>query len=203
MSALPGVVSALIAPLFALACGGSAAPPSTASGAPGAAGPTLPVHRFLPLEDDFVYAYDTSSDRSAERGVLMMHVTRPHAGMVSLQIGQKTHRLELAPQGVRYLAGGWILRAPLALGATWRGEAGTVRISAVDKAVDVPAGKFVGCVETVEETDTGVSRRKVTTTFCPDVGIAALDAEASIDGDLIAERALLRSFGKRIDLSAE
>jgi hypothetical protein len=77
-----------------------------------------------------------------------------------------------------------------------------VRVAAVDRIVDVPAGKFVGCVDTVEEVRAASAEpaRRVTTTYCPDVGIVSLHVEAWENGRHVGERAVLRSFGKPVSL---
>ena len=53
-------------------------------------------------------------------------------------------------QGVRLLRGGYLLLAPLSLGAEWTGPVGRVHVSGVDQSVDVSAGHFEGCLETTE-----------------------------------------------------
>jgi hypothetical protein len=96
----------------------------------------------------------------------------------------------------------YLLKAPLAAGAHWLGEKGAqVRVNAMDKAVQVPAGQFAGCVETVEEVaNGGAPLRRVTTLFCPDVGIVSLRAEAWEQDKHVAERAVLRSFGEPVSI---
>lgn len=192
----------LIVPLAALAlgCGGSPqAPPSAPSGA--GKGASSPVDRLLPFADGTVFAYDSYDEETGARGMFVTRVRVGASGRVELTTGARTKLLERLPDGVaRVPERTYLLKAPLAVGATWRGEEGaTVRVTAVDAIVEVPAGKFVGCVETVEERD-GDARRRVTTVFCPDVGIVKLEVEASAGGEHALERAVLRSFGPAIDL---
>jgi hypothetical protein len=67
----------------------------------------------------------------------------------------------------------------------------------------VPAGTFTGCLETLEELHGSgpALLRRVTTLFCPDVGIASLYVEAWDEGKHAAERAVLRSFGQPVTIT--
>ena len=108
---------------------------------------------------------------------------------------------------VRLETSAYLLKAPLSAGAEWPGEGGaTVRIGSLDRMVDVPAGKFVGCIETIEEVATRPGKnpsRRVTTTYCPDVGVALLHAEMWRASQHTGEHATLRSFGKPVQFESE
>ncbi|HMJ12750.1 MAG TPA: hypothetical protein VK524_15115 [Polyangiaceae bacterium] len=168
-----------------------------------ASGPTntSDVLRYMPLTNNTVYAYETSSEDTAERGVLMLRVRRPRENMAELGSGSRVQRLELGTDGIRHATGGHLLKSPLASGSTWQGQFGEVTVVTTDRALDVPAGKFSGCIETVEQARAPV-QKKVKTVFCPEVGIALLEAEGMVDGNYTHERAALRSFGPAVDLSA-
>jgi len=187
-----------IVALQPLACGGSAAP----GGGPGA--PEAPrisdVERYLPLKNDTVLAYETFSENTGERGALMMKVRRPRLSTVELDVGGRVQRLALEAEGVRLVTGGWLLKAPLTPGARFKGQFGEVEVTSTDKAIEVPAGRFSGCIETVEQSAT--AQRKVTTVYCPDVGITLLEVEGSIGEDYGRERASLRSHGPAVNLDA-
>lgn len=187
-----------IVALAAFACGG----PSGPGGGPAA--PEAPrisnVERYLPLKNDTVLAYDTFSENTGERGALMMRVRRPRLGSVELDVGGRVQRLALESEGVRLVTGGWLLKAPLSPGARFKGQFGEVEVTSIDKAVEVPAGRFTGCVETVEQSAT--AQRKVTTVYCPDVGITLLEVEGSLGEDYGRERASLRSHGPAVNLDA-
>jgi hypothetical protein len=64
--------------------------------------------------------------------------------------------------------------------------------------VSVPAGSFQGCVTTQEER-LGDAPIKMVTTYCPEVGIVTLEAQA---GSRV-ERASLKQFGPPVDLGPE
>jgi hypothetical protein len=184
--------------LAVVGCGGAAAQNDSKLG------PTEPVitdvERYMPLKADTVYAFETSIENSGEKGVLMMHVDRPRANQAVLVVGGKAQRLEIEKQGIRLSNGGWLLKAPLSVAAQFKGQFGQVVVRSTDATVDTPAGRFTGCVETIEES-TAVQKR-VTTVFCPDIGIVALDAEGTIGDDFGRERAVLRSYGPRVDINS-
>jgi hypothetical protein len=199
MRTVIGTESLLGAALLVAACGGGGAQqgPGPASGK----APVISdVQRYMPLEANTVYAFQTEIENSGEHGALMMHVDRPGPGAATLTVGGKAQRLSIVPEGIRLETGGWLLKAPLREGATFKGQFGTVKVSSTDKSVVVPAGKYAGCVETVEESV--AVQKRVTTVFCPDIGIVLLDAEGTIGDDFGRERALLRSYGPRVDINA-
>jgi hypothetical protein len=182
---------------------------SSSHGAPSApqeaALPESPVSRFLPLIDGNQWAFDAEDDETGGKGMFVMRVRRLPGPRFSLMSSQGSHVLEVRADGiVRQESKTYVLRAPLSASAEWPGEnGGTVRVSALDRIVEIPAGKFVGCVETIEEITPKPGKnppRRVTTTYCPDVGIALLHAEAWGGGVHAGERATLRSFGKPAEL---
>jgi hypothetical protein len=184
------------------ACGaqkGAAAPVAAAAKAPESA-----VSRFFPLVDGTQWAYDAEEDGTGNKGVFVTRAKAMAGPRFSLVTGQRSRIVEVRADGItRADTGTYLLRAPLALGAEWPGEGGTVvRVAAVDRIVDVTAGKFVGCLDTVEEQRSAGREpaRRITTTYCPDVGIVSLHAEAWENGRRAGERAVLRSFGKPISL---
>jgi hypothetical protein len=189
------VISAIV--ITATACGGATT--STLPKAAAARDPLAP-ERYLPLVHDTVFAYQTSSEATGETGVLMMAVNRPRPDLAEVNIGGRVQRLDLVSDGIRHASGGYLLKSPLAVGSHFRGQFGEVKVSTLDRSVEVPAGKFTGCLETVEETRAPIAKR-ATTVFCPEVGIVMLVAEGTSDGEYTVERAVLRSHGPRIDIN--
>lgn len=167
---------------------------------PAAAPDVASVLVYLPLVHDTVLTYDTHVESTGERGLLMMQVRRPRDGRVDLTVGGKVQRLEIGDDAVRYVGGGTVLRRPLEIGTTWRGNLGVVRITRTDVDLSTPAGDFAGCIETREEVLRGSTGQRVTTVFCPDVGIAQLVMEVTSPTDVEAETATLRSYEKRVDI---
>lgn len=158
------------------------------------------VEQFLPFEPDTVSAFETSSENSGEKGVFMMQISRPRADAVELDIGGKVQRLTIVPEGAQLATGGWLLKAPLQEGAVFKGQFGEVRISSTNRSIQVPAGNFDGCIETVEESQ--VAQRRVTTVFCRKVGIVLLEAEGKLGDDYGRERAVLKSHGPKVDINS-
>lgn len=188
---------AVVVALLALACGPaqSQAPASQPERAR-----ITDVEQFLPFEPNTVSAFETSSEDSPEKGVLMMQISRPRPDTVELDVGGKIQRLTIVPEGAQVATGGWLLKTPLEEGATFKGQFGEVKIASITRSIQVPAGKFEGCIETVEESQ--IAQRRVTTVFCPKVGIVSLEAEGKLGKDYGRERALLRSHGPKVDINA-
>lgn len=178
-------------------CAGSAPLAEPASPAPVIADESG-LERFLPLRDGFVLSYWVSTAASAAREQVIFRVERRSPGRASLHAGNRIQRLELAADGVRLLSGGYLLRAPLSLGAEWTGPVGGVRVTAADKSIDVSAGRFVGCLETTEIGGSEPEARTIVTTYCPDVGITEMRVQV---GDR-EERFELRSYGPGVDVNA-
>jgi hypothetical protein len=180
--------------LGAVACSAKPAP----SAATASAGDAGPVSRFLPLLDQTVLSYETRDEETGERGTIILQVGRRPGGGVELNDGGRVTRLELTRDGVRYSTGGYWLKAPLEVGACWQGKTGKTCITRLGRAVSVAAGKFSGCLETVEQAASG---SRVTTVFCPGVGMASLDVESEGGGGYQRVEARLRSYGPRVDIN--
>lgn len=157
------------------------------------------AERFFPLVHGHIWQYATSSDEG-DRGVLVLRAHRTDARHGELRTPSGARRIEYMPEGVGLAGlGVFILKTPLAPGTTWRGEhGGTARITESNATVDVPAGRFSGCVIAVEERG-GDRPVRYTTTFCPDVGITRLSVEAG----LASERAELRSYGPPVSIGPD
>jgi hypothetical protein len=182
---------------FALAgCGGngSAAPAWLAPSAEGrkdvASGSAL--ERFFPLVDGMVYHYVTEN-KLGEQGLLIARVARVDEKFGELRFPTGVKRFGFVPDGVVLEASGgpiYLLKEPLAVGTSWRGEHGGVtRIQSTSAAVDVPAGHFEGCVQTLEER-LGDRPIRYATTYCPAVGVVMLEAVSGAS----LERAALKSY---------
>jgi hypothetical protein len=183
-----------------LSCG---APSPAKSSAVDTGLPISAVARYLPLEDGTQWAYDAVDDETGETGMFITRARRLPGPRFSLMSSQGSHTLEWRADGIaRADSSAYVLKSPLVAGAEWPGEGGaTVRVSAHDRTIDVPAGKFVGCVETIEElraADTRNPARRITTVYCPDVGVVLLHAEAWQSSRHLGEQATLRSVGKPV-----
>jgi hypothetical protein len=152
-----------------------------------------PVERYFPMVDGMVYTY-TTENVEGERGLLVARVHRIDRTHGELRYPNGSKSFELLPDGVRVQARGgevaYVLKTPLALGTSWRGEhGGQSRIFAAGIAMDPPAGHYEACVQTVEER-LGDRPVRYSTTFCPDVGVVEIEATGGAD----FERAVLKSY---------
>jgi hypothetical protein len=188
----------LVLPLVVSAGCASEPAPVRARGA--ALEPKGEVERLLPLEADTILSYETSSPDTGASGLLVIEVRRRSEGLVELRSAGRSQILQVDEHGVRHLGGGYLLRKPLVVGSEFRGEFGSVRITSTTLEVEVPAGRFSGCLQTVEETTTGASAQRSTKVFCPGAGIVFIEQQAMSGGDYLLERARLRSFGPRVDI---
>ena len=187
------LISALVAVIVA-GCG--AAPP---------AAPSTPqlgmigeLTRYLPLENDTVFSYETYIEDTNERGIAVFEIKRPRPELAELSLaGQVRKRYYFEPGAVRSSHGGYLLKLPLSMNSEWAGDDGKVRVTSVNQSVDVPAGKFSGCLQTVEQAQLGPATRKTTTVFCPGVGITVLEIEAEQEGTSVLQRLTLKAFGPR------
>lgn len=184
--------------LFALLSAGCAAAQPVSPRAPQAAAVTEWT-RYLPLENDTVFSYETYIEDTNERGIAVFEIKRPRPELAELSIaGQVRKRYYFEPAGVRSSHGGYLLKSPLSLNSEWTGDDGKVKVTGVNQSVDSPAGKFSGCLQTVEEAKLGATAtRKTTTVFCPGVGITVLEIEAEQEGTSVLQRLTLKAFGPR------
>jgi hypothetical protein len=197
------------ATLFALAaCGGSAgAPPAwLASSGSGeathkdiASGSAL--ERFFPLVDGMIYQYVTENELG-EPGLLIARVARSEEKSGELRFPTGVKRFSFAPEGVFVEAAGgpvYLLKAPLVAGSSFRGEhGGLTRIQSTSAAVDVPAGHFDGCIQTLEERS-GDRPVRYATTFCPAVGVVLLEVASGAS----LERAALKSYAEPVQMKPD
>jgi hypothetical protein len=190
---IPCVASAVAAAAATLACGGSQArAPDTVYLTAEDASESA---RLMPLEEGTVYTYDTHAEGSSEVGVMTIEVRDSRGGQVTLHFGGRTQHLRSAHDGIAIAEGGYLLKSPIVVDATWEGAMGTVRVASVDDSVEVPAGKFTGCVRTIEQERIFGGVRVITSLFCPHVGLASIDVRSKTEH----QTALLRRHAPRID----
>jgi hypothetical protein len=155
---------------------------------------------YAPLEAGTVMAYETHSEESGDRGVVIWRVRRPREGLIELDDGGHVERLEVEPNALRHATGGYWLKAPLEEGACWQGRNGEVCVKSLDRRIEVPAGRFTECLETEELRGNESTGMRTTTVFCPNVGMVMLEVEAWAVGTVALERAELRSYGPAVDI---
>lgn len=199
---MAAVVAAVLVSMLWLGCESAPAPTRPAQGpTQPAARSGTPLERLFPLVDRAVYQYAVESDEGQD--ILLARVSRHGPTTGSLQLPGGIKEFEYVPDGVKLLSREWgpvyVLKQPLELHNRWRGEhGGTVEVVRVDAVVNVPAGRYEGCVQTLEQRG-GDRPIKVATTFCPDVGIVVLEAASGA----ALERAELKSYGPPVDLGPD
>ena len=178
--------------LACAACGRADAGPSGSRST--AAPPKTQAELYFPLEDGKIYNYATLD--GGETGMLVARVHRTGKTSGELRLSNATKRFTLTDDGVSYEGGAFLLRAPLAIGSSWSGEhGGTTKITEVDASVDVPAGRFTGCLRTVEVGGRPTGAR-YESTYCPGVGMVRLVVSAPGT----EARAELRSYGMPVKI---
>ncbi|MEP7050707.1 MAG: hypothetical protein ABJB12_10155 [Pseudomonadota bacterium] len=185
---------ALLTLLLGNAC---AAPQPRVAAAPTEAA-VSELTRYLPLQNNTVFSYESYVEDTHEHGLVVFEIARPRPELAELSIaGRVRKRYYFEPAGIRSGQGGYLLKSPLALNSEWTGDDGKVRVTALGESVDVPAGKFSGCIETVERAQLGAATRTTTTVFCPGVGITTLQIEGEQEGMSVLQRLRLKAFGPR------
>jgi hypothetical protein len=192
-------VTGLATTLFAVSC--LAALPSCAADPP-KAGPEHPpqatlkssVELYFPLEEGKIYNYATRD--GTESGMLVAKVHRTDSSRGELRLSNATKRFSYTPDTVGYEGGATILKAPLEVGSTWPGEhGGTTKIASTDTSVEVLAGSYTGCIQTVEDGGR-IKGARYETTYCPGVGMVLLVVTAP-GSDARAE---LKSYGMPVKI---
>jgi hypothetical protein len=198
--------ASLLAALAIVSLSCASATPSSEPG-PQLAAPALTsdtaAEAYFPLVDGHIHQFRTTrygDAPEAEQGLLVLKASRSAASEGALtgpagrrQIFYRADGIEsVSPEGRR----GYVLHLPLESGATWNGEhGGTTRIVASELRVTVEAGSYDRCFQTLEERG-GDRPLRITTTFCPGVGITALEVSSGAE----VERAELSYVGPPIDL---
>lgn len=175
--------------LFLLACSETTTP----AAAPASKVAAGDFERVFPLEDGNIYHYVTKD--GDETGMLVAKVKRVDPKHGQLQLSNKTNKFVYTDGGVTYDTGVFILKAPLEVGTSWSGEhGGLAKIAATDASVEVPAGKYSGCVRTLEEGGALPPAKRYETTYCPGIGMVLLVVSAPVG----QARAELKSYGKPV-----
>ena len=169
------------------ACGSEK--PATAPTPVTATGSGSSLERYFPLEEGKIYHYVTKE--GPDTGMLVAKVHRVDATHGELRLSNATKRFAITPDGIAYDGGAFILKGPPEAGTSWPGEhGGTTKIVSTDASVEVPAGHYASCLQTVEEGGRPPGSR-YETTYCPGVGMVLLVVRAGGS----EARAELKSYG--------
>lgn len=198
---LPPALSMLVL----TACGGPPPPASSPWLAPSEGQKDVasnsPLERFFPLVDGMVYTYKTVNE-VGEEGLLVARVHRVDATHGELRFATGARTFEFARDGVvlKSRAGdAYVLKAPLEVGASWRGEhGGNTKVLSVTTTADTPAGHHEGCVQTLEER-LGDKPIRYSTVFCPGIGVVSLEVASRAN----YERAELKTYAPPMRMKAD
>ena len=181
--------------LFAFVLTACASATTGTEPAPAAAPAAATVaERFFPLEEGKIYSYATRENDDA--GMLVAKVHRSDATHGELRLSNATKRFAILPDGIAYVGGAYVLKTPLDQGASWPGEhGGTTTIASTDVSLQVPAGSYAGCLQTVEERGR-VPGARWETTYCPGIGMVLLVVTAPVGN----ARAELKSYGAPVKI---
>jgi hypothetical protein len=159
------------------------------------------LERYFPLVDGMIYHYVTENEMG-EAGLLIARASRTSESGGQLRFPTGSKRFEYVADGITVTVDGsaaYVLKQPLAAGASWRGEhGGTTRILSIAASVEVPQGHFDGCVQTLEER-LGDHPVRYATTFCPGVGVVMLEAASGAS----LERASLKSYASPLEFGPD
>jgi hypothetical protein len=187
-----------VALLLLVACGSPASRSQTPK-IPPASG----VEEFFPLGDGYVYTYETLDEDGRAEDMMLLRVRRSDPGRAELHTASGVRELVVTADSIRRSPGGFVLLAPLDKGAQWDGDNGGItRVHDVNVKLTVPAGTFDACIQTVEEIS-GATRGRITSVYCPAVGLARMTVEQWERGERNSKRFDLRSYGPPVNLDAD
>lgn len=155
------------------------------------------VERYFPLVDGTVFSYRTETE-DGDSGILVARVHRTDATHGELVYPTGKKRFVYTPEGIRQEPNpNYVLKGPLQRGTTFRGQnGGRAEIVEIGVVMDVKAGSYQNCLRVVEQRG-GDRPARFATTFCPDVGVVAIEASSGMS----FERAELVSAAPAVNIN--
>lgn len=161
-----------------LAVGGCASTtPAPVAGPPRSAS----ASDYFPLDAGWKWAYEL--DRAGQHMLAVYSVLERVPDGAIVQAGDQRISYAVTPAGIAMkdgpIVGDFVIKNPVALGASWNVASGTAKIVSVDKAVSGPSGDYKNCVvvEVLRQEPTRLSR----TTFAP--GVGPVDVEVMVESE--------------------
>jgi hypothetical protein len=142
--------------------------------------------------------YAWSYDVDAGDGAPVLAIARVvgfEAGVAVVVTGAGSEqRYAVGAEGIRRVGqDGFLLKAPIAAGASWQAAPGvSARIASLSERVTSEAGTFERCV--LVEEQNSESGQHVRTTYCPGVGPALVISEMEVRGQKLRVTARLRGY---------
>lgn len=180
----------VLLPLYAaaaLSCAGSSSQLRPAA-------PDQSPASLYPLGAGYAWSYDVDSG-DGDSVLAIARVTAFQGGVATVTTSpEASQRYVASAEGVsRAGEPGFLLKAPIAVGASWESAPGvTARVVSVAEQIHSEAGAFSACV-LVEEINAN-SGQRVRTTYCPGVGPALVVSEMQIRGRVLTVTAKLRGY---------
>jgi hypothetical protein len=169
---------ALLALVATAGC--ASTPPATVQTAPKATA----ASDYFPLDPGWKWAYDL--EREGQHMLAVYAVLERVPGGAVVQAGDERISYAVNQEGIALIdASGrdFVLKNPIARGASWPVFAGTATITAVDKKVSGPSGDYANCVvvETLRKEPNRLSR----TTFAPGIGPVSIEVQVETQGRFV------------------
>lgn len=179
---------------FTSACGGASTPARTAA--------DLSPASLYPLGAGYAWSYDVDSG-DGQNVLAVARVVRTQGEIAEVVTGDTAPmRYALKADGITHADnGGYLLKAPVAVDATWTsGPQTQARVTALHVQLAVPAGTFGDCVTVQEES--AQSGQRIKTTYCPGVGPAEVVSEMDVRGQTLRVTARLRGYTVEAEAAA-
>ena len=153
----------------------------------------LTPDRLFPLTKGSAWSYDVDTG-DGNVALAITKVTEADGQTASVQGGEGVTRYELRPDGIfRTNLSGYLLKAPLRVGASWPSGGGMqAEVTRMDAELLTPAGELRGCVEVVERG--APSGAVITTIYCPEVGPALVVSKLEMITGKVEVIARLRGY---------
>ena len=156
---------------------------------------------YYPLAEGWKWAYDLEKDGEKILGIY--RVAERTADGATIVAGDERLTYAIRPDGIAQMdvngvgegVGDYVLKDPLAKGATWPVSGGTARVVSTTEEVTVDAGHFYDCA--IVEVTRADPPRLARTIFAPDVGPVVIEVQVQQGGKYVTTtRARLRSATK-------
>lgn len=149
---------------------------------------------LYPLATGYAWSYDVDAGDGAPV-LAIARVVALEGGVAVVVMGAGSEqRYAVGPEGIRRVGqDGFLLKAPIAAGASWQASAGvSARITSLSERVTTEAGTFERCV--LVEEQNSESGQHILTTYCPGVGPALVISEMEVRGQKLRVTARLRGY---------
>jgi hypothetical protein len=180
--------------MLASACGGAQGGAATVDPDPHS------PRNLYPLLEGSAWSYDVDTG-TAETMLAVTRVSAVVGDRVEVNSGTEPVVYELRAGGIfRPQTETWLLKAPIAVGASWPSKSGmTATVESISERVATSAGSFDRCVR-VEERG-GDRGQEITTIYCPRVGPAFVESRVALTTSEMPAKVSAKLRGFQIGLA--